>query len=139
MMRTSSACAALWLVALSGHLAGCIGIEPPARDDVVESAVTTSTTTIPYNICENFDVCRMRDAPVTVLAGLPVIGHPDDEVCVLSGVGGVKTNVGPNFAFAELGRIGRPGVDSVCTVTDTLMMAREIGRASCRERVCNDV
>ena len=30
------------------------------------------------------------------------------------------------FLNAELGRIGRPAVDTVCTVTDTLMLAREM-------------
>lgn len=30
------------------------------------------------------------------------------------------------FLNAELTRTGRPGVDSVCTITDTLMMAREL-------------
>jgi len=42
------------------------------------------------------------------------------------------------FLNAELGRIGRPGVDSVCTVTDTLMMAREMhpGKKNSLDALC---
>ena len=42
------------------------------------------------------------------------------------------------FINAELGRIGRPGVDSVCTVTDTLMMARELhpGKKNSLDALC---
>ena len=42
------------------------------------------------------------------------------------------------FLNAELGRIGRPAVDSVCTVTDTLMMAREMhpGKKNSLDALC---
>ncbi|MEO5693411.1 MAG: DNA polymerase III subunit epsilon [Usitatibacter sp.] len=42
------------------------------------------------------------------------------------------------FLNAELARIGRPGVDTVCTVTDTLMMARELhpGKKNSLDALC---
>ncbi len=42
------------------------------------------------------------------------------------------------FLNAELTRIGRPGVDTVCTVTDTLMMAREMhpGKKNSLDALC---
>jgi len=42
------------------------------------------------------------------------------------------------FLNAELGRIGRPGVDTVCSVTDTLMMAREMhpGKKNSLDALC---
>ena len=42
------------------------------------------------------------------------------------------------FLDAELTRIGRPGIDSVCTVTDTLMLAREThpGKKNSLDALC---
>ncbi|MGZ5038282.1 MAG: DNA polymerase III subunit epsilon [Usitatibacter sp.] len=42
------------------------------------------------------------------------------------------------FLNAELARIGRPALDAVCTVTDTLMMARELnpGKKSSLDALC---